>query len=432
MSAPELRFRPPGDKSISHRALILAALAAGPSRLRGLPGSADVAATRRALAALGARFEDGEAGEVVVRAPTDWSRNGPEIDCGNSGTTARLMLGVLTGLGIPATLTGDASLSRRPMDRVVYPLQAMGGRLRYAGDRDRLPVVALPRASGSLRVLRYRSRVASAQVKSAVLLAGLAAGVEVEVHEPAPTRDHTERLLAGLGLDVEMDRPEDGGARVRLAARDRAAPLPGLDFEVPGDVSSAAFLSGAALLSGRSVRVEGVGLNPGRTAWLERLGAMGVAAETRVEEERLGEPVGTLRIRPGRPGALRLGPAEAAGCIDEVPLLAILAARAEGESRIDGVAELRVKESDRLALLAANLRALGGECEERPDGLTIHGTDRPLRGRVRTDGDHRIAMAFAVLGLAPGCRVEVDDPDCVAVSYPGFWDDLRRFEGDAT
>jgi len=427
VSVPSLRV--PGDKSIAHRALIFAALADGRCEISNLPASGDLSSTRAVLEALGATFVASAEPRVAVVSPTDWRRPGPPLDCGNSGTTARLLAGLLTGLGLPATLTGDASLSRRPMDRVVYPLQAMGGRLRYAGDRDRLPVVVEPRASGTLRVLRYRSRVASAQVKSSLLLAGLAAGTEVEVHEPAVTRDHTERLLSALGIPVEYGPLPEGGARVRLEggrepARRSGGAVPAFDLEVPGDVSSAIFPVAAALLAGRSLRLESVGLNPTRTEWIELLRGAGARVDTRVRGERLGEPEGTISVEPGALKPFRVGPDEAARCIDEIPMLAVLAARIPGVSEFRGAAELRVKESDRLALVAENLRGLGVTCEERPDGLRIEGTNRPLSGRVRTGGDHRIAMAFGALGSGPRSEIEVDDPSAVAVSYPGFWQDL--------
>jgi 3-phosphoshikimate 1-carboxyvinyltransferase len=432
----EAAFRSPGDKSIAHRALFLAALADGRSEIGNIPGSGDLASTRSVLEALGTRIEPIGPGRCAVGAPTEWRAPAEPLECGNSATTARLVAGLLVGLGLPATLRGDGSLSRRPMDRVVYPLQAMGGRIRYGAEAGRLPIVLEPRSSGALRVLRYRSRVASAQVKSALLLAALASDTEVEVREPAATRDHTERLLAALGAPVEFGPLPDGGARARLARRPAggkrraATPLPGFELELPGDISSAAFLVAAALLTGRRVRIGAVGLNPTRTGVLDVLRGAGARIEARVEEERLGEPVGTIEVERGAVMPLRIGADAATRCIDEIPVLAVLAARAPGITEIEGAAELRVKESDRLTLVAENLRALGVTCEERRDGLRIEGSDRPLAGRVRTDGDHRIAMAFGVLGAAPDCEVEVDDPGAVDVSYPEFWRDLARLVGE--
>ena len=419
-------FQLPGDKSISHRALILACLADRRSRIRNLPGSADVHSTRTALAALGALVSDVDVGVVHVSGPTAWSPSPQPIDCGNSGTTSRLLMGLLVGLGVPGSLTGDESLRRRPMDRAVYPLQSMGGRIKYAERRDRLPVLVEGRTSGSLRVLRYRGRVASAQVKSALLLAGLGAGVEVEVREPGVSRDHTERMLSSLDVPIEFGPLEDGGARVLLAGQPDRSRLPGFDLTVPGDVSSASFLICAGLLTGQPVFIDGVGLNETRTGFLNVLRRMGAVVTERIEETRLGEPVGSLEVVPGSLEAFEIEAAEIPMLVDEIPVLAVLAARARGVSRISGAGELRVKESDRIAGLARNLDAIGVECQERPDGLIIEGSNRSLNGMVLTRGDHRMAMAFGSLGRSPGCSIEVNDMACVNVSYPGFWTDLDQ------
>jgi 3-phosphoshikimate 1-carboxyvinyltransferase len=422
-------MRLPGDKSISHRALVLASLADGACRLSNLPGSADVAASRLALASLGADFSSLRDTSLIANSPTDWIRDEVMIDCGNSGTTARLMAGLLTGLGAPAILDGDGSLRRRPMDRVVYPLQSMGGRIAYTDTRDRLPIRISARTTGSLRVLRYRGRVASAQVKSALLLAGLAGRTEVEVWEPRLSRDHTERMLRALGAPLTSDAMGDQGVRVTLSPEVSGYRIPAFDLEIPGDISSGAFLLAAGLLTGRPVRVKEVGLNPTRTGFLDLLRASGVEIRQEVTDERLGEPVGHVELDPGRYGGFEIGAEIVPSVIDEIPLLAVLAVRAEGPSRITGAQELRHKESDRLAALAINLRALGIEVEESLDGLTIRGTREALVGQARSFGDHRIAMAFAVLGVDPGVRVEVDDPGCSSVSYPGFANDLERLLG---
>lgn len=419
-------LRMAGDKSISHRALILASLADSTCRLAGLPDSRDVQATLSALEELGMVASSADDGALTVRAPSRWRRQPVELDCRNSGTTARLLAGLLTGLGAPALLRGDESLGRRPMDRVVYPLRSMGGRIEYVGERDRLPVRIAARTSGSLRVLRYRGRVASAQVKSALLLAGLAGGTEVEVREPRQTRDHTERMLGGLGAPVTCEALDDGGARASLSADVASWRLPAFDFTVPGDISSAAFMLAAGLLSGRRVRIEGVGLNPTRTAFLEVLREMGAQINMEPTAERLGEPVGNLVLAPGPLTGFMIDSTRTASLIDEIPVLAILAAQAEGTSRISGAGELRHKESDRISALVSNLRLLGVEAEESPDGLQVRGAPGPLSGVVRSLGDHRIAMAFAVLGCVPGSRVAVDDLACAAVSYPGFQADLLR------
>lgn len=428
-------IRPPGDKSISHRALILASLADGASRIRGLLSAEDVAATAAALGALGAeitqtrraRAEDAGRGEVRVHGPAPFGSPAEPLDCGNSGTTARLLAGLAVGAGVGATLVGDPSLRRRPMERVVYPLQAMGGRVRYLEESGRLPIRIDPRATGGLRPLRHRSRVASAQVKSALLLAGLAADTRVEVREPGRSRDHTERMLQAMGAPIEFG-PHGEGAFASLRPREgvRLAPL---DFTVPGDLSAAAFLIAAALLSGRALRVENVGLNPTRTGFLEAIEEMGAEVRATVTAEEAGEPVGDLEVRPGELRAFAIQEVRVPRLLDEVPALAVLAARAEGTSRLSGAAELRVKESDRLAILADNLARVGVRCRERPDGLEIEGTSALLEGEIRTGGDHRIAMAFGALTASGRARLTLDDRDCVAVSFPGFWERLAEAVG---
>lgn len=419
---------PPGDKSISHRALLLGVLGRGVSRVRGLLDAADVRATARVLIGLGAQVPERWDGDVALEGPARLGSAGERpLDCGNSGTTSRLSAGLIAGAGVEAVLDGDASLRRRPMDRVVYPLQAMGARIDYLEEGGRLPIRLRSRATGSLRALVHRPEVASAQVKSSLLLAGLASGVAVEVVEPGRSRDHTERLLAAMQVPVQFG-PEGEGARVRLEEGARALLEP-LDLEVPSDPSSAAFLVAAALLGGRSLRVEGVGLNPTRTGWISVLRRMGATLRIVEGEPSGGEPVGTLTVEPSELGAFEITGREVPRLLDEIPVLAVLAARAEGTSVVRGAEELRVKESDRLALLASNLERIGVRCRELEDGLEIEGTDAALEGSATTAGDHRIAMAFGALRTDPDARVEVDDPGCVAVSYPGFWDDLARLHG---
>lgn len=420
-----LRIRPPGDKSISHRLLMVAPLADGVSRLRGILDAADVRSTARVLRGLGAEIPDGWDGELRVAGPAPWRDAAETLDCGNSGTTARILTGLVAGLGRGAVLDGDASLRSRPMDRVVYPLQAMGARIRYLRHRDRLPLEVLGRASGSLRPLKHRARVASAQVKSALLLAGLCSGVRVEIVEPGRSRDHTERLLRAMGAPLEHG-PEGSGARIVLGERKGDAPLDPLDLQVPADPSSAAFLVAAALLAGRRLVVEGISLNPTRTGFLEVLRGMGADVSTAERGRSAGEPVGDLEVRPSALRGVEIGPELVPRLLDEIPVLAVLAARAEGETRITGAGELRVKESDRLELLVTNLNELGGEASELPDGLAVRGPTERFRGRVRTGGDHRIAMAFGLLRAVPGSDVVVDDRECVDVSYPSFWSDLER------
>jgi 3-phosphoshikimate 1-carboxyvinyltransferase len=425
MSAVEPRtFHVPGDKSLTHRALILACLADGVSRIRGLLVGGDTRSTAAALRLLGCDIPDLCDG-AEIRIPGRGLRGlrppAVVLDCGKSGTTARLLMGVLAGHPFPATLTGDGSLRSRPMRRVTDPLRRMGAAFRERGEPDRLPIEV---HGGSLTAIDYESPHASAQVKSAVLLAGLVAGVPVSVREPLPSRDHTERLLAGMGADLVRDAGDGGGARVALQPPDR---LPALDFEIPGDFSSAAFLLAFACLAGRSIRVRDVGLNPGRTGFLRVLRRMGPEVTVENPHERCGEPVGDIVVSPAPLVATDVGGAEIPSLIDEVPVIAILAARAAGTTTISGAGELRVKESDRIAAVAGNLRRVGVEAEDLPEGMRIEGTGRALRGEVQTLHDHRIAMAFGLLAADPRNDVRIDEPAIVAVSFPRFWETLEAF-----
>lgn len=420
-----IHLRVPGDKSVAHRFLILATLAEGESLLSNVPASLDVGSTISCLRDLGATVEDQGQGSFRVAGPSTWRSPDEPLDCGNSGTTARLLTGLIAGLGIEAEITGDSSLRRRPMDRVVYPLQAMGARISYSERPDRLPVRLEGRASGGLRKLRYRPRVSSAQVRAALLLAALAGRTDLEIIDRLRPRDHTERILRAMGAPVasELELP---GERIRFPASGWDGDLAPLDAAVPGDLSSAAFLVVAALLTGRRASIRGVGANPTRTGFLRVLAEMGAQVDLAETGAQAGEPVGDLTVtaRVLRPFAVdgSLVPQ----LIDEVPALVALASRVDGVSVIRGASELRVKESDRLALLVSNLRTVGVRCEELADGLRVHGSSAPLRGSVETGGDHRIAMAFGALGVAPGCSVTVDNARCVDVSFPGFWDALTE------
>ncbi len=424
-----VRIDPPGDKSISHRLLLLGGLAAGTSRFRRLLDAEDGRATAAAMRQLGASIPEDWTGEVTIDGPVRWRAPPAPIECGNSGTTARLLLGTLAGLGLPAVLQGDPSLTRRPMDRVVYPLQAMGARIRYLECHGRLPVELEARRSGSLRSLKLRPRVASAQVKSCLMLAALTAGVGLDVLEPGRSRDHTERLLHAMGAPIGFREGPVADPWIHVEAGGVAGELAPLDMTVPGDFSSAAYLLAAGWLGTGPVELRGVGLNPTRTGLLDVARSMGARYEVETAGSEAEEPVGRVAAWPSRLRSFDVDAGLLPGLIDEVPVLAVLAARAEGVSRLRGAGELRVKESDRLSILAANLRQLGVTCREQDDGLDIEGTDQPLRGTVRTAGDHRITMAFGVLGSVPGCDVSVDDPDSVAVSYPDFWRDLSRLSG---
>ena len=414
----------PGDKSIGHRFLILGALAEGESRLKGVPDSLDVRSTGECLRDLGVDLAS-DGSETLIRGPASWRSPTHPLDCGNSGTTARLLVGLLSGLGVEARLQGDASLSRRPMDRVVYPLQSMGARIRYLEAPDRLPIQVEKRASGQLRTLRYRPRVSSAQVRGALLLAALASRTDLEILDRLRPRDHTERILASLGAPIDSEADGEG-ERISLRAAGWDGRLKPLVAEVPGDLSAAAFLIVAALLAQRPVTVRSVGLNPSRTGFLDVLQRMGADVVRTLLAEEAGEPRGDLTVGAAQLRPFGIGESEVPGLVDEVPALAVLASRTAGVSEIRGASELRVKESDRLRLLASNLNAVGVRCEELDDGLRIHGTDSDLAGSITTGGDHRIAMAFGVLAASPGCEIAIDDPACVRVSFPGFWDALDR------
>ena len=413
-------IRAPGDKSISHRALIFAALATGPSRVRDILQSADVQATARALRMMGVSIPP-LGREVLVSGVGVHGLHAPTqaIDCANSGTTTRLMAGLVAGLdGCSARFEGDGSLSRRPMRRIAAPLRAMGARVEFEGadGHEGLPM----RVTGApLASVTWDNAHASAQVKGAILLAGLVSGVAVEIREPTRSRDHSERMLHARGASIEV--LPDG---VRLAAQQRLRPL---DIDVPADPSSATFFAALAAMSDEGeLRLTNVCLNPTRTGAFDVLRRMG--ALLRVEDERVvgGETVGTIIVQAGALVATRIGGAEIPRCIDELPMLACLATRADGDTCIADAGELRVKESDRIAAVVANLRTLGADVEEFPDGMRIVGSRRPLRGHVVTHGDHRLAMAFGVLGALPGNHITIDDPGCVAVSYPDFWSDLAR------
>jgi 3-phosphoshikimate 1-carboxyvinyltransferase len=408
----------PGDKSISHRALIVAALAEGTSTIRGILRSADVASTAGVLRALGVEIPElaDEAFEIVGVGPEGLRTPAIDLDCGNSGTSARLLAGVVAGAGLTATFVGDASLSRRPMRRVQRPLEEMGAAVELP-KHGGLPMTV---RGAPLTDVNWESETSSAQVKSAVLLAALCAGVEATVREPVRSRDHTERMLAALGAEVWIN--DDA---VLLFAKQKLKPL---DIHVPGDPSSAAFFAAlAALASEGEIRMDRVCVNDTRTGFLGALRDMGATVELLRSSVHNGEPIGDLLVKGG--AALRGITVEEEAIprlIDELPLLGCIAAYAEGETRVTGASELRVKESDRISAVVGNLRALGADADELPDGFVVRGTRPRLRGSVTTHGDHRLAMAFGVLAALPGNEIAIDDRDCVAVSYPDFWRDLHR------
>lgn len=402
--------RVPGDKSVSHRALMLAAIAVGESRIRGFLEGEDTRATAAVLAQLGVRIDTPSAGERVVRGVGlhGLRSTAQPLDCGNAGTGMRLLAGLLAGQAFDSTLVGDASLSKRPMRRVTEPLARMGARI---DTRDGLPPLTV-HGGQPLRGIRYELPVASAQVKSALLLAGLYAEGETEIVEPHPTRDYTERMLAAFGWPIAF---APGWAKLEGGHALHAA-----DVEVPADFSSAAFfLVAASIVPGSALRLPAVGLNPRRTGLLQALQLMGADIAIENEREAGGEPVGDLVVRHAPLHGVELPEALVPDMIDEFPALFIAAAVAGGRTTIRGAAELRVKESDRIATMASGLRTLGAVVEETPDGAVIHGGQLG-GGAVESHLDHRIAMSFAVAGLVAAAPVRIHDCAHVATSFPGF------------
>jgi 3-phosphoshikimate 1-carboxyvinyltransferase len=412
--------RVPADKSIGHRSLILAAMTQGPSRIGGYLAGQDVTSTAKCLRRLGCEVSDLDGGEVVVEG-SGW-RPPPEaeLEAGNSGTTMRLLAGALAGRRGRYVLTGDASLSGRPMGRVAEPLRMMGAQVEL-GEGSHPPLTV---TGGPLKAITYALPVASAQVKGAVLLAGLQAEGSTVVKEGHPSRDHTERLLRWLGAKVEQT-----GDTVSVAGGSEIFEREGFELEVPGDLSSAAYLLLAAALCPEAlVRVERVGLNPSRSGILEVLKAMGAEVEwfARAEDP---EPWGEVTTRSSKLRAIRVDGPMIPRIVDELPLVALAATQAEGTTVIAGARELRVKESDRISVLAKGLRKLGARVEEQEDGLIVEGPTTLQGGFVDAAGDHRMALTFAVAGLVAAGPVEIGRWEAASVSYPGFESDLRSLAG---
>lgn len=413
------RIRVPGDKSISHRALMLAALAVGESRIEGLLEGEDVLRTAEAMRALGAELDRAADGSWRVAGLGVGGLQEPAdiLDLGNSGTGARLLMGLLAGHPITAFLTGDASLRRRPMGRVGEPLRLMGARI-LARSGGRLPL-AVTGAAEPLPI-EYRLPVASAQVKSAVLFAGLNAPGATTVVEPLPTRDHSERMLRHFGASVAVEETAGGGRRVTLSGQPE---LRAADLTVPGDPSSAAFPAVAALIvPGSRLVIEGIGTNPLRTGLFDTLAEMGATLEFANPRLAGGEPVADLAVRASRLTGVDVPASRAPRMIDEYPILAVAAAFARGRTRMRGLAELRVKESDRLAAIARGLAACGVAVAIEGDDLVVEGTGGGVPGgaRIATELDHRPAMAFLVCGMAAGTAVGIDDGTTIGTSFPGF------------
>ncbi len=412
---------PPGDKSLSHRVMVLAALARGVSRVENVLVAGVTRPMLRALRALGIGWTlDGTTLTVNSPGMAAWRAPSTRLDCGHSATTMRLLAGALAAAGVPAVLDGSPGLRRRPMRRVTEPLRRMG--VPIADTNGRAPLTLARRErQRPLRGGTFDLAVASAQVKSAILLAGLAAAEPVTVREPGPSRDHTERLLQGLGVRLAFP------ARHTVTLYPPAEPLPPLQWRLPGDISAAAFLIVAALITpGSQITLERVGLNPTRTGILDALQRMGAALSVEPQGAPYGEPYGriTARYSPDMRGITVQGPL-VVRMIDEFPVFAVAAAYAHGPTVVREAAELRHKESDRIAALVANLRALGVAVEEHPDGFTVHGGSGVQGGVGHAQGDHRLAMALAVAGLAARGEVEVRGAGMFRESYPAFVDDLR-------
>jgi 3-phosphoshikimate 1-carboxyvinyltransferase len=410
----------PGDKSISHRAVILGSIADGITDVDNFLEGGDNLRTLTAFARMGVNIETTEKGKLRIDGVGLHGLTAPPdvIDCGNSGTTARLLLGLLSPQTFSSELTGDASLRKRPMKRVVEPLVRMGASIKGSDGGEYLPISI---TGARLKGIEYKTPVASAQVKSALLLAGLYAEGETVVIEPRTSRDHTERLLKLFSVDITVE-----GTR---AAVRKTESLKGCKITVPGDFSSAAFfIVGAALTPGSELLIKDVGVNPTRTGLINILKKMEASVETLNPREVSGEPVVDILVKSSNPKGTAISGAELLPAIDEFPAICVLAAKAEGVTTIEGAAELRVKETDRIAAMAGALKALGINVTEKPDGIVIEGSRGPgyLRGgKVESHGDHRIAMAMTIAGLASEKGVTVEGMDCVDISFPGFFDLLK-------
>ena len=406
----------PGDKSISHRAVMLGSIAGGTTRISGFLNGEDCLATLAAMSSMGVAAEQVDATTVTIHGVGLRGLQAPAaaLDMGNSGTAMRLMTGLLSGQAFDTRLVGDESLNSRPMQRIITPLEAMGASI---GSHDGRPPLNV-HGGRSLQAIHYDLPVASAQVKSAVLLAGLYADGTTSVCEPAVTRDHTERMLTAMGVEV---RREDG----RIAV-EGGQELAGGTVRVPGDLSSAAFVLLAACISDSAdILIRNVGINPTRTGVIDILRAMGASIELENEDVHSGEPVADIRVRASQLRAIDVDPALVSLAIDEFPVLFVAAACAKGTTRFSGIGELRVKESDRIGAMAAGLRELGIQVDETEDGAVVHGGQLD-GGSVQSFGDHRIAMSLAIAGTVAGGAVSVQQTDAVATSFPGFVDLFRE------
>jgi 3-phosphoshikimate 1-carboxyvinyltransferase len=408
------RLHVPGDKSISHRYALLAALSEGASRLTHYAPGADCRSTLDCLRRLGVDIrEDGDGVFIVGRGFAAWRSPAGPLDAGNSGTAMRLLMGLVAAQPFSTTIVGDASLSRRPMRRVIEPITRMGARVDAVDGHAPITV-----HGAALHAISHAPAIPSAQVKSAVLLAGLHAEGTTTVTEPARTRDHTERALPAFGFAVDVQERTvgvSGGQRGR-----------GAELDVPGDFSSAAFwMVAAAALPGSRIEIAGVGLNPTRTGLVDVLRRFGARVEVQETDAAAGEPRGTIIVEADRAGSVEIAPEEVPILIDELPAVAALAVHG-GEVSVRGASELRVKESDRIAALVSGFRGLGIQADERPDGFVVHGAGAPAGGVADARGDHRMAMAFAVAALGARAPSRIEGADAVDVSYPGFFETLAR------
>ena len=407
----------PGDKSIAHRAVMFGSIATGPTRIFNLSGGEDNSRTVRAFRQLG--VDIGRDGDALCIDGKGWQglhAPAQAIDCGNSGTTMRLMSGLLAGLPFHSELDGDGSLRQRPMQRVIDPLTQMGARIRSQSGNGLAPLVI---DGGGLKGIHYPMPIASAQVKSALLFAALQANGTTTVVEPQRSRNHTEVMIHGFGGSIAVD-----GVKISLTG---GQSLVGQEVRIPGDISSAAFfLVAAALIPGSDVTIRNVGCNPTRDGVIEVLRRMGALIELFNERQAAGERVADLRVRGARLTGVDIEPQLAARTIDEYPILAIAGAAADGVTTFSDVKELRYKESDRIAAMTEGLRILGIAVDERDDGMTIHGGNRFKSGRVRSFADHRVAMSFAIAGLLSDGAVEIDDAACADISFPTFFELLGK------
>ena len=405
----------PGDKSISHRALMFAALADGESRISNLSTGVDVQSTRKCLEACGIKIRN-DRNDVIVKG-RKFSDPTEPLDCGNSGTTTRLLLGLLAGQGINATFVGDKSLSVRPMNRILEPLFQMG--LKCESHDGKLPITI---KNSDLNGIQYESRVASAQVKSAILLAGLGASGKTSVKEPILSRDHTEKMINGLGVDILIKG-------LTATVSNLSTPFSSFQFSIPGDPSTAAFFAAsAALVPNSEIVLNRVLANPTRIGFFVALEKMGVGMEFLDQWDEAGEQIGNLKIFHQALNNTPITIDNIPGLIDEIPIIAILATQAEGKMEIRGAEELRIKECDRIHAICKNLKKMGADIQELDDGFIINGPTPLYGAKIETFHDHRIAMAFAIAELVAHGKMVLDHPECASISYPEFYDELERMK----